>query len=276
MKAIMLGSGGVIPPPRIGCNCNICKEARDKGIPYSRTGPSFFLPDENLLFDCPEEIRIQLNREKIINIKNVILTHWHPDHTLGLRMLEQLNWDFVNKKPVSNPIKVYISKFQMDMFKKLSCGSFLEFYEKKGFIKIIYFDSHDMLEFGKIKVQPIIIDYTKGFYFVISDGKKKIVYAPCEYHKLKVDKTTKNVDVFISHNLFWEDKSISPRKIPPTGEDSFEEMLVHAKEMNAKKIIITHIEETFKLGHDELNEVFKDKYPNLNIEAGYDGMKIEL
>lgn len=276
MKAIILGSGGIIPPPRPGSNTRVSNEARTKGIPYYRTGPSFYIKDVGLLFDCPEEIREQLNREGISDIKSVIITHWHPDHTLGIRILEQYNWDFVYKKPVRAPIKVYIEQKQFEEFKKKSCGGFLEFYEEKGIIKIIFFKPNDTLNFGSIKVCPIHIKKSQGYYFVITDNNRKIVYAPCEYHGLKVDPKTKNADIFIVHNLFWEDKSISPREIPPTDEDSFEKMLEHAEEMNAKKIIITHIEETFGLGHDDLNRLLKKKFSKFNIQASYDGMKVYL
>ncbi|MFH0978022.1 MAG: hypothetical protein V1837_01840 [Candidatus Woesearchaeota archaeon] len=57
MKIILLGTAGVVPIPRLGCSCEICLEARKKGIPYSRTGTSLFVEDIDLLFDTPEEIR---------------------------------------------------------------------------------------------------------------------------------------------------------------------------------------------------------------------------
>jgi len=279
MKFNILGSGGVVPPPRPGCSCKICKEAREKGIPYYRTGTCLYNYDAKLLFDLPEEIRQQLNRENINEIKNVILTHWHPDHTLGLRILEQLNFDFVNQKPFTQPINVFISQFQLDIFKKLSCGGFLDFYEnQRKIIKIKIFKEHDILDFGDVKIEPILIEHTKGFYFIITDSKgKKLVYAPCEYKNLKVHPNCKNADIFVAHNLFFEDKSIGNPNIDWSNEeDSFEQMLQHAKEMDAKKIIITHIEEMFGLNHDELNKIVKEKYPDFNIEFGYDGMIIEL
>jgi hypothetical protein len=42
-------SGGAQPPPRPGCDCGVCAEARHKGIPYSRTGPALYLPEHNVL-----------------------------------------------------------------------------------------------------------------------------------------------------------------------------------------------------------------------------------
>ncbi len=278
MKFNLLGTSGVAPIPRPTCNCEVCNEASIKGIPYKRTGPSLYNYDASLLFDLPEEIKEQLVREKIPSVKRVILTHWHPDHTLGIRVLEQINWNFAENSTYNDPIDVYISKKQYDWFIKYSCGGFLDFYKKRGMINLKFLEHKELLIFENIIIQPILIEKTSGFYYVIEDkkNKTKLVYAPCEYQGFKVDKTTRNVNIFIAHNLFWKDKTISPRKNPPKDEDSFEEMLVHSKEMNAKKIILTHIEETFQLGHDQLKDKMKSKFPNFNIEPGYDGMIIDL
>jgi phosphoribosyl 1,2-cyclic phosphate phosphodiesterase len=50
-------------------------EARKKGIPYSRSGPSLFLHDINALFDTPEDIFEQLNREGIEQVDFIFFTH---------------------------------------------------------------------------------------------------------------------------------------------------------------------------------------------------------
>jgi phosphoribosyl 1,2-cyclic phosphate phosphodiesterase len=274
MEILMLGSGGVSPMPRPTCVCRVCKEARDKGIPYARTGPSLFIKDINLLFDTPEEIRQQLNREKITRVDSIILTHWHPDHTHGLRVIEQINYNFDTRGNYFPPINVYISKKQRSLFKKMTCGSFLDFYERKNMIKVIELKDKEPIVINNITITPNIIKKTDGFYFLIRQKEKKVIYAPCEYHFFKPNPEIKKVDLFIVHNLFWENKDFSPRKNHPLDEDSFEEMLDHAKAFEAKRIILTHIEESFGLGHDELNKRLKYYYPEYNIIAGYDGLKV--
>lgn len=274
MKLVMLGSGGVTDIPRPTCFCSVCKEARKKGIPYARTGTCLYEKKSGVLFDMPVEIREQLNREKVKKISHVILTHWHPDHTLGLRTLMELNWNYDGGKPYGPVIPVYISRLQYEWFKEKSCGSFLDYYEKLGFIKLVWMEHKKKISEGNITVTPYLINHTKGFYFLITDGKKRIVYLPCEYHMVEIDPEVRDIDVFIAHNLFWENKAVSPRKNPPKDEDTFEKMVLDAKEMGAKKIYLTHIEETFKLGHDTLNKQLKKYYPGVPVEAGYDGLVI--
>ena len=56
MRLTILGSGGCMAIPKPLCGCRVCREARVKGVPYSRGGPSAFLHDVNLLIDTPAEI----------------------------------------------------------------------------------------------------------------------------------------------------------------------------------------------------------------------------
>lgn len=277
MKITMLGSGGVTLTPRPTCDCHLCVKARVEGVPYARTGTSLFIHDINLLVDTSEEVRLQLTRENIKKVEHVILTHWHPDHTQGIRVLEQLNWNFAADKPFGEPINVYISKWQHETFKKYSCGSFLDYYLKKKIIKLVYWENKQPLQFtNNIKITPYLIDFTKGFYYFIEGKKSKVIYAPCEYHHVSPDPSIKNADTLIVHNLFWENPNISPRKRAPTDEDSFEQMLGHADSFGTKNIILTHIEESFGLDHDELNKKMREFYSSHNIIAGYDGLTLNF
>ena len=65
MKVEFLGTGGAFPTPRPGCDCAICVQARERGVPYARTGPCLFVHGPNLLIDTPEECRQQLNRSGV-------------------------------------------------------------------------------------------------------------------------------------------------------------------------------------------------------------------
>lgn len=94
MKLTILGSGGCMVIPKPLFQCNVCMEAREKGISYKRTGPSAFIHDENILIDTPAEIACQLNRSRIKQIDHLIFTHLDPDHVEGLRVVEQITLDF--------------------------------------------------------------------------------------------------------------------------------------------------------------------------------------
>ena len=56
-----------------------------------------FLKDVNILFDTPENIAVQLNRENIKQINAIFYTHWEPDHTLSIRIVEEINMYWLAK-----------------------------------------------------------------------------------------------------------------------------------------------------------------------------------
>ena len=64
MKLEILGSAGATTTPNPFCKCGMCDEARLKGPPFERTGPSVFLHDAKMLFDTPEEISFSTEGSK--------------------------------------------------------------------------------------------------------------------------------------------------------------------------------------------------------------------
>ena len=94
MKFEIIGSGGCVSLPKPLCRCKVCEEARSKGRPYSRYGPSMYVHDTKMLIDTPEDICHAINDSTIESIASVAYSHMDPDHVLGFRLFEQLrlNW----------------------------------------------------------------------------------------------------------------------------------------------------------------------------------------
>ena len=80
-----------MPTPRPLCDCGVCERARKEGAPYIRNSSSLYLEEINTVIDAPEDIGSSLNRENITGVENVFITHWHPDHTFGLRVILEAN-----------------------------------------------------------------------------------------------------------------------------------------------------------------------------------------
>ena len=273
MEMNLLGSGGVLPIPRPCCPCPLCTKARAAGFESWQTGPSLYAYGAQLLFDTPEDIRIQLNRENIQNVRHILWTHWHPDHTQGMRVIEQIT----KRRPETMPIDVYIAGEQLDMLIKYGCGNMLRYFEKEGLVRIHDFFHRQALQFDGLHVTPILIEKTRGYYFLLEDAQgKRCVYAPCEYHGLTVPELVRDVDVLITHCLWFEDPRIGHGVDFSDSEDSFEQMLEHAGQMNARKIVVMHMEESFGSTPEELNAAAKIAYPNHEIVFAREGMRISL
>lgn len=281
MKLIILGSGGCQAIPRPLCHCKNCEKARSKGIPYAHTGPSLYLEDEAILFDTPEETRIQIERENIQSLKHVFYTHWHPDHTQGLRIFEQIQSVYPEEKRL-DPIKVYIPEnAYAEFMERLEP---LRYFEKNGFIKIIKTKDRTPISIGAVTITPV--DFKRNdrvrYGYLIEKASKRVMYAPCSIFDWRIDKYYENLDLLIMEKG-WDGKTELRQTLPKDhywhDHSSFEENILEIKKIKPKSVVITHIDgarhKTIDGDYDLLvNEV--KKYPDLNIRVAYDGMKIKI
>jgi len=86
----VLGCGTSHGVPMIGCECRVCLSDNPKN---NRTRSALYLKGDgcSTLIDAPPELRLQLCREGIAFADQVILTHAHADHVMGLDDLRRFN-----------------------------------------------------------------------------------------------------------------------------------------------------------------------------------------
>ncbi len=276
MELIILGSGGIEGIPKPCCNCNRCKIAKEKRGKFFRTGPSLFIKPANVLIDTSEEIRIQLINNNIEKVGAIFYTHWHPDHTLGVRIIEQINLDCRTDTPKNKPIDVYFPKDQLDLLDKfLIRKSVFDFYQKNGLMKLHLLKDSDEIGFGKIKIRAIQFPTSTAFYYLIQENDKKIIYMPCEIKEIQERDDLKNADYLIIHFSWWTKEKICDRVPWRNEEVPVERILEFAKNLEVKNIIFVHIDECHDKTYDELKKL-EEKYKEYNIKFAYDGMKIKL
>lgn len=268
MKSIIIGSGGSIPTPRPFCQCELCKKARKEGLPYKRNSSSFFIEDIKTLFDCPEDIGDSLNSRDIKQVNNLFITHWHPDHTFGLRPLLESNYNFI-KEEVENQIQIYIpKKVWKTLQDKYPTIKYMTEIMKFG--KIILIEEGDVLTFGNVQIKPIGYQGKNSdiYAYLIEENNNKLLYSPCDTIDFDNYKNFSNLDVWVTEcGMFTGyDKEIS-----------FSELLRRINEIKPKKTIITHIEEVeLKIvGWNKLKEL-EEENKQMNIKFAEDGMNIEL
>jgi len=282
MKFKVLGSGGCTSIPRATCSCRVCKEAREKGTPYSRFGCSLFIEDINLLIDTPEDINIALNKFDVKRIDNVLYSHWHPDHTLGMRVFEQIkiNWcelsvGIKNKKPINVFGLDYVIEDIRSIKNKF--GPYVENYEKNyNLIKVNVVDRE--LNINDIKITFIPVSNNISSVFVFEQKDKKVIYAPCNVKPFPDDDLFNNANLLIIGNTitsevakdnFIVDKDNEMRKHMFV----MDEIVELKKQYNVNKVIITHLDEDWGLSYDDYLKKAKN-YDN--IEFAYDGLNIEI
>ncbi len=285
MELIILGSGGSTTIPRPGCDCKVCKEARIKGTPYSRSGPSMVIKDVNLLFDTPEETAAQLNRERIHALDYIFYTHWHPDHTFGMRIVERMYkfWldMFVRGNKPKNKVKVCAVHEVMEDLKSMGYrgGSFFTYYEKSGLIETMELRDKEEFKIGSFKITPFEVQttYSPSTVFLIQEKGKRVVYAPCDVKPFPKSPQLESLDLLIIGSFHLEGALKEGIAIPPENElrkELFSPIQIRelAMRLKAKKTIVTHVEEEWGKNYDEYRNLEKE----YNLLFAYDGLRIKI
>ncbi len=280
----VLGSGGAMTIPKPLCNCRICQEARDKGIPYSRSGPSVFLYGLDVLIDTPEEIKDQLNKSQTKNINACFYSHWHPDHLMGLRVWN-INKEWVEWPTEIKPIKIYLpEQVYYDMRNKLGILEYFRYYEKRNLIELVHLKDGQVVTMKKTIIKPFRLkqDYVYGFLLSASEGKRILIVMD-ELFGWKPDGNIRNVDLAIIPMGIQEINPITKKRQIHINhpvlkkEATFEQTLEIVKKLNAKRVIMLHISEHDGLSFDDFKILQEDsKIKALNIEFAYDHMLINI
>ena len=280
MRFKIIGSGGCVALPKPLCSCSICEEARIKGAPFSRYGCSIFLEDISLLVDTPEDIVHAINHSNIKNIDSVLFSHVDPDHTLGMRVFEQLrlNWLEVSEgKECNKPINVYAMESVMsDMNSiKFKFGSYLDYYENtRNLIKRETIDKSIFID--RIKISCIKVNHAT--IFVFEENNKKVIYAPCDVKPLPNDDIFNNADVLIIGSTIVGNvlkggfvlKDDNPLRNDFFTMDEIEDI---KRKYNIAKVVITHLEEDWGKSY---NDYLKLECQYNGIQFAYDGMEIDV
>jgi phosphoribosyl 1,2-cyclic phosphate phosphodiesterase len=258
VRFTVLGSGGAIRIPRACCSCKVCQEARIKGFPYKRLGQSLFLHEESILFDTPEDINEELNIHGIDDVKHIFFTHWHPDHTLGCRIIETL----MDSKSNKSPIVAYMppEKIEITINKD---NSIFSFYEYLGYCKV---NTDRIINFKNITIERIKLLNGFAYAYMIKEADKRVLYCPCHSMYLPISEELFNLDLIIMGfgyiNYLADDITNFKRDNLPVIE-----------KLKPKKVIFTHIEEDNKLSFDDYKEL-EEEYTNFIF--AYDGMNIDI
>lgn len=280
MEFKIIGSGGCVSLPKPLCCCRVCMEARKKGNPYARFGCSLYLKEAKLLIDTPEDIAQSINYGEIEEIDRVMYSHMDPDHTMGMRIFEQLrlNWlEVSNGRECEDAIEVIAMSHVMEDLNSIKSrmGSYFDYYEKvRCLIKRRIVD--DSIEINGIKVS--LIRAMDATVFVFEEKGKKLIYAPCDVKPFPESDLFKNTDVMIIGNTIIGDvlkDGFKLKKDNPLINDLFvmDEIVELKNKYNIRQVIMTHLEEDWGKSFDDYLELEKEYE---GIKFAYDGLVISL
>ncbi|HET8629491.1 MAG TPA: MBL fold metallo-hydrolase [Thermomicrobiales bacterium] len=262
MRIEFLGTGGAITTPRPGCACRVCVEARARGVPYSRAGPSLFVHGPDVLIDTPEEIKDQLNRSRVRAIAACFYSHWHLDHVMGRRVWEALNQDWRHWPPEHRRTDVYLPE-QVGRHFRRALGSWdhLAFFERQGLVRLIELADGETVALGGVRIRPFRLaeDYVYAFLFE-GDGRRVLI-APDELLGWTPPAWVRGANLAVLPMGVAEfDPLTGERRVPADhpvlrAEATFQDTLEIVAALGARRTILTHVEEMDGLTHDDLQHL---------------------
>ena len=282
MRIEILGSGGAVAVPRPGYHDRYNDEAREKGVPYQRRGPSVFIHGPNVLFDTPEDISESLNRAGIDDVRACFYSHWHPDHVMGRRAFEQINWDLRGDN--NKTTDVYVpARVRDDMKKMLGTWSHLDYMESLGVLKLHVIAPGESVEIDGLTITPLPLAEEYVFAYLVEQGDARAWIAMDELVGWSPDESVANLDLAILPSGVCEFHPLNgERRIPADepvlqSEMRYERTLEVIGEMAPKRAVLIHLDEPDGVTYgDGLELSQKYQAEGLPITLAWDGMIVEV
>lgn len=280
MEIVFLGTAGADTTPRVGCQCRVCEEARRKGGRYVRNGPALYLSEPSVLFDTPEDIAKSLEREDIHRVRRLVYTHWHPDHTMGRRVLEQLNTNLFDPE-AQKTTEVWLPAWVREDFRKmLGLESHFQHFEEVGIAKVREIGEGETLHVDGITLQPYRMTQPGLTCFLLSQGQKRAVLALDDTKNWVPASNLLEPDVLVMETGWFEFDPKGRRIVPEDHwirkeESSFEETLELIERIRPKRTFLTHIEEMNSRSYSDYVKL-ETKYHEYNLRFAYDGLRTKV
>ena len=87
-ELVFLGTGAACASPTFYCGCEACQEALEQPAEAKTCSSVAIMGSQTTLIDTAPELRLQLTRERIAQVDQVLFTHEHFDHAGGFPQLE--------------------------------------------------------------------------------------------------------------------------------------------------------------------------------------------
>jgi phosphoribosyl 1,2-cyclic phosphate phosphodiesterase len=286
LRVEFLGTAGAIPMPRPLCSCRVCVEARDRGVPYSRSGPSVFVHGPDVLIDTPGEIVDQLNRSSVERIAACFYSHWHPDHTMGRHVFSTINADYrVWPTTPRGVIDVYLpEQVAVDARRFLSLWDHLRFLEERErVIRLHELRDGAAVELGETTIRPLRLAQEFVYAFLFEDAGRRLLVVPDEMDGWVAPPEARGVELAVLPMGIAEFHPLTGARLIAeehpvlSAETTFEETMAIVDTLSPRRVVMTHIEESDGLSHDDLVEVAaRVRDSGVELVFAFDTMTIDV
>lgn len=251
-QAIILGSGTSNGVPMLGVHHTPEFLAHPRN---HRTRSSCLLqgPEGNFLIDCTPEMRLQLTREKIYSVHEVLITHSHADHVMGMDDLRSFCMIEQREMPVYT-----LPRYQDDIrriyayaFGEYPTGIFVPRFDLRDAPPVISSCGLSIhvfeVQHGKVPVLGVRVNdfaYITDVSFIPPDVKSQL----------------QGLDTLVIDAVRHE---------PHQNHFHFEATMAAIEELAPRQAYLTH------LSHEYDANSYEEKLPE-HVRLAYDGLKISF
>lgn len=273
MKIKFLGTSAGWPLPRLGCKCKICTSSDPKD---TRTRTQLIINDEILVDAGPDtyghllppgrhsrpdresDSRFRENDMGVdpTKIKAVLISHEHPDHTMGF-------WDLTHIYNNNQPIEIIVT---LELVSKIN--NLIGPHRKNLKVKIVKPNESFLLNRVKVEYFPVIHGKTPAFGIKFKESKIFIYITDFNRILPSQEKTVKHAD-------YWAIDGSSLDKIGQgPGHISIKDGIYLSQKFKIKNIYFVHIGHKTDT-HEQLENYLKQNAGS-NFHTAYDGLEINI
>ncbi|MFB6099904.1 MAG: MBL fold metallo-hydrolase [Candidatus Nanohalobium sp.] len=266
MDLKILGSGATHPIPKPCCGCDVCEEAREEmSPPNMRTGPALYIEDIEALIDTSQDISFQLNRERIKDVRRIFYTHFHPDHTMGMMVINQLAGSY---DASDDSVEVLFPDGVLEDLRDMNMSGMMDYYIERGIAEAE--QDFKSRKFDGVKIEAVPLEESNTYGYSLED-ERKIFYAPCDLTEFDLKQVSEHEIFILEFGGLEMEKFEKPDEIT-----DFHRLFGQLKQIGPDRVVFTHIEENRGMNHEELKEFASDleKEASFEIDIAFDGMEI--
>lgn len=287
MKIEILGSGGAVCVPRAFCECPVCVQARQHPCPpYVRLGPSLYVHDLRLLIDTPEEISVELNRAGIARVDTVLYSHWHPDHTAGIRVFES-NYTLGSLLDPTIPPRttrvILPERVARTFAEHHALAEKLSYVEQFGLVTVerVAEGTPFTVDGWQITAVPLVEQSAAAYLF---DGEKRVFVCVDESFEFRPAGLGR-LDLailpcgYFSHHPYTGERLIADGHPVIHREIRFDQTLDLVRQIDAERVVLVHLNHGLGLVHEEFERLAADLDADTSlppVEFAYDTMIITV
>jgi phosphoribosyl 1,2-cyclic phosphate phosphodiesterase len=239
-----------------------------------------YVHEARLLIDATEDVVPLLNRAGVEQVDHLFLTHWHPDHTAGFRVVEQLSFDLA-RNGARKRTEVWMNRATHD---RLAAG--WRFFEKVRYCRLNVVEPGTRLDLGGIGATWFAYapdDFLSGF--VLDDGRSRVVLTLDETKDLAPriagEPALQGADLLVAETGWFERDPEGNVLVPETShlrvtEASFEAdtrpLLAAAR---ARQNVLTHLMDLHGRTPAELDALAATLAPHA-VQFAFDGLDLEV